>query len=78
MSTAILYINWAQAAYERLITNFSSHPALPGALYRVADEYQVLQRHEQARQIYQYIVGNLPESHNRHRGDGLARFYQEK
>ena len=59
---AILYINRAQAACERLITDFSSHPALPEALYRVADEYQILQSHERARQIYQYIVDNLPES----------------
>jgi len=64
---AILYIDWgkgpqAQAAYERLITDFSSHPALPGALYQVANKYQILQRHEQAIELYQYIVDNCPES----------------
>jgi len=64
---AILYIDWgkgpqAQAACERLITDFSSHPALPGALYQVANQYQILQRHEQALELYQYIVDNCPES----------------
>jgi len=64
---AILYIDWgkgpqAQAAYERLITDFSAHPALPEALYAVADKYQLLQRHEHAILLYQYIVAHWPES----------------
>jgi len=52
----------AQAAIDKLIADFAAHPALPEALNGVADKYRILQRYKQARQLYQYIVDNLPES----------------
>jgi len=52
----------AQAAIDKLIADFAGHPALPEALNGVADKYRILQRHKQARELYQYIVDNFPES----------------
>jgi len=63
---AILYINWgkgpqAQAATDKLIADFAAHPDLPEVLSRVADEYQMRQRHEQAVKLYQYVVDRWPD-----------------
>ena len=52
----------AQASLDSLIADFNDHPGLPEALYQVASQYQDRQRHEQARQLYQYIADTWPES----------------
>ena len=52
----------AQASLNNLIADFNDHPDLPEALNEVASQYEERRRYEKARQLYQYIVDNLPES----------------
>jgi len=61
----MLYISWdkpaeTDAAFGELITDFSKHPLIPGTVYRIAEHATRLDKHERAKQLYQYVVDNWP------------------
>ncbi|MGB2808045.1 MAG: tetratricopeptide repeat protein, partial [Sedimentisphaerales bacterium] len=52
----------ADAAIEKLLTNFSQHKQIANAVNMLADECSTLKRYDKARRLYQYIVENCPEN----------------
>jgi len=64
----ILYISWdkpaqADAAFEKLIADFSGHPDIAQAVYDIAYCYGELHKnYEKARELYQYVLDNWPDS----------------
>ncbi|NIT58704.1 MAG: tetratricopeptide repeat protein [Aliifodinibius sp.] len=62
----ILYVTWdkqsnAEAALQQLLTDFSEHEAIAIAVTHVADTYRNLQKHQNACEIYNYVVNNWPD-----------------
>jgi tetratricopeptide (TPR) repeat protein len=51
----------AQAATEKLLTDFATDPSLPTAARSVADTYRELRKYDEARQLYQHIIDELPD-----------------
>jgi len=51
----------AQAAIEKLLTEFSENNNIAGALYYIADSYRELQQYEKAQELYQYVIENWPQ-----------------
>jgi TolA-binding protein len=56
--------NYSQAerAINKLISNFSENPDLPEALYNIAHIYAWLIKYEEARNLYQKIISDYPDS----------------
>ncbi len=52
----------AQGAIEKLISDYSKHPDLPGALEKIARKYEWTGRYERARSLYQQIAEQYPDS----------------
>jgi TolA-binding protein len=52
----------AEAALNKLATDFSKHPDLFDTLYWVAERFKWSGRYEQAQKIYQQLVQNHPDS----------------
>lgn len=52
----------AQAQTQKLIADFPENPALPEALYEVADKYQWATKYEQVNSLYQQIIQNHLDS----------------
>ncbi|MHC4739351.1 MAG: tetratricopeptide repeat protein [Planctomycetota bacterium] len=52
----------AQAAIEKLISDYNDHPALPGLLDNIAHKYEWTGRYELARSLYQQISQQYPDS----------------
>jgi TolA-binding protein len=52
----------AQQALDTLVTEFAGHPDLPETLYRIAERYGWLEKFEEAKNIYQQIIQNYPNS----------------
>lgn len=64
----MLYITWdkpleAETAFEELVANFSTHPLIPGTVYRIAEHCSQLEKHEKAKQLYRYVVNNRPQQY---------------
>ncbi len=64
---AFLYITQGEDlqavdAFEVMTADFADNPNLPYAIYQIANKYQGLQRHAEARDVYQYVAQNNPES----------------
>lgn len=63
----VLYVRWgrhaqADAAYQRLLADYSGRPGIAKAVDHVADEYRQLDNYKTARQLYRYIVANWPQA----------------
>jgi TolA-binding protein len=56
--------NQAQAALNKLVTDFPGHPDLPGTIFRVAREYEWQLRLEDAKSRYQQVIQNYPNNHH--------------
>ena len=56
------YYASAQDAIDKMISDFAEHPDLPDALYWLADKYRWSGRHDEAKNLYQRIVQNYPNS----------------
>ncbi|MGD0551035.1 MAG: tetratricopeptide repeat protein [Sedimentisphaerales bacterium] len=52
----------AKDALNKLITDFSSNPRLPGTLYWIAERYQRQNRFEEANRLYKQISANYPSN----------------
>lgn len=52
----------AQAQAQKLLADFSQNPALPQALYEIADKYRWATKYEQVNNLYQQIIQNYPNS----------------
>ena len=66
----------AQKALDKLITQFSSNPDLPGELYWFAETYRWSDKFEDAKRIYQQIAQNYPGSSYASRAKlGITREY---
>jgi TolA-binding protein len=50
----------AEAAINRLTSNYASHEDMPVALYLVGDYYAGLEKRNEAAVIYQYLIDNYP------------------
>jgi len=46
----------AEAAIDKLLTDFSGHESIAEAVYQVADKYRKLKKHEEARNLYQHTI----------------------
>jgi tetratricopeptide (TPR) repeat protein len=51
----------ADAAFNKLLTVFSSQPTLPKKVHEIADAYSIAGRDDKANQLYQYVI-NLPKA----------------
>lgn len=51
----------AQTAAGRLIADFQVEPRIAEAVYDVAQQYQQLNHHEKAKQLYQYVLDSWPQ-----------------
>ena len=61
-----LYVTWgnepqAQAALQKLLSDFSGHDDIAAALWRIAGQYNQAKKYEKASQIHKYNVENFPE-----------------
>ena len=61
-----LYITWnkrteAEAALKQLLDGFSQHEGAPAAVTHVADAYRKSQRHQEACELYNYVIGTWPQ-----------------
>ncbi len=54
--------NAAAVAREELLTNFSGDRNIAEAVFQVADTYRKLKKYTEARQLYQHVVDNWPET----------------
>jgi TolA-binding protein len=64
----------ADAAYARFLTVFSQQPAFPREVYLVGDVYREAGRYDKARQLYQYVVDNWPNTvHALWAGAGMVK-----
>ena len=52
----------ADAAFNKLTTEFSQDEDLPVAVHNIAEEFIWLKRYEEARQLYQYVLDNRSQS----------------
>jgi len=52
----------ADAAFEKLCTQYSGHDLLPKAVCFVADNYRKLEKHQIARDVYQCALANSPDA----------------
>jgi tetratricopeptide (TPR) repeat protein len=52
----------AQAEIDSLTANFNNHPSLSAALYDIAKRYEIEEEHEKAKDIYQQIIQQHPDS----------------
>ena len=66
--TEIIYLNInrgenaaADAAFERLVTVFSSQPTLPKEIHQIAMRYNSLERYDKALELYQYNAEHSPK-----------------
>lgn len=50
----------AQAAVDKLLTDFSGNEHLPEEVHHIAYHYRTLKEHEKAKQFYQYILDHWP------------------
>jgi len=51
----------AQAAVDRLLSNFSSNPCIAEVVYDMASCYREVKKHQKAINLYQHIIGNWPQ-----------------
>jgi len=56
----------AQAAFDKLNTDFAGNSALPRMLYDIAVEYEAAKRYEKAEGIYKNIIAKYPDSGDNH------------
>ncbi|MBN2019699.1 MAG: tetratricopeptide repeat protein [Sedimentisphaerales bacterium] len=54
--------NEANEAIDKLIADFNDNPDLPEALYWLTERFERMSRFEEAKNYYQYIADNYPES----------------
>jgi len=52
----------ADAAVEKLLTDFSRHKQIANAVNMLADECTTLKRYDKARELYQYVADYYPEN----------------
>ncbi|MCK4787228.1 MAG: tetratricopeptide repeat protein, partial [Desulfobacteraceae bacterium] len=52
------------AAVDELSADFADHPKLAGEVYALADDCCLLKRYEDARQLWQRVVDNYPDSND--------------
>ncbi len=52
----------ADAAVEKLLTDYSGDERIAEAVYGVANQYRGFQKYEKADQLYQHIITNWPQS----------------
>jgi len=52
----------AEKACQELVTNFSRHENLAGAVNNIADEYCDLGKYDKAKQLWQYVLDNWPQN----------------
>ena len=52
----------AQAATDKLLTEFSDNNGISEAIYEIADEYLSLEKYEKANQVFQYVLDNRPRA----------------
>lgn len=52
----------AETAVENLIGAFSDHPSLPPVLHGIATRYQMAKQYEKAKNLYQKIIQQYPDS----------------
>ncbi len=50
----------AKVAFEQLIDGFANHANLPEAIYEISQKYKSVRKHEQAREIYEYLIKSYP------------------
>jgi len=63
----------AQAAIDKLVTDFSTHKHIAQAVREIAEHCLWLQKHEKAEQLYQYVIDSWPGSEQVRRSQmGLA------
>ncbi|MHC4475273.1 MAG: tetratricopeptide repeat protein [Planctomycetota bacterium] len=63
----VLYVVWgrhaqADAAYQRLLADYSGRPGIAEAVDHVADEYRRLESYETARELHRHVVANWPQA----------------
>ncbi|MHC4529605.1 MAG: tetratricopeptide repeat protein [Planctomycetota bacterium] len=63
----VLYVTWgrhaqADAAYQRLLADYSGLPGIAKAVDHVADEYRQAGNYKTARKFYRHIVANWPQA----------------
>lgn len=52
----------AQAATQKMVSDFSDNPYLPEALYGIAEGHERAKKYQQAKAVYQQIVQQYPDS----------------
>jgi len=52
----------AEAAFNKLLTDFSGNALIAKAVHDVAQEYRGTQRYEKANELYQYVIDNWPKA----------------
>ncbi len=55
----------AKAAIDKLVVDFSEHKQLSDAVFAIAVHYDRLEKHEKAKQYYQYVLDHWP-NHEHH------------
>ncbi len=63
----ILYIAWGkrpqeEAAFQRLIANFSEHKGIAKAVHDIAFQCRRFRKYEKAIKLYQYVLDNWPKN----------------
>ncbi len=52
----------SEEALDKLVADFSGHPDLPEVLYRIADGYKWSGGYQQAKDVFQQVIQNYPDS----------------
>ena len=52
----------AEAAFDKLLANFSNSPLIARAVHDVAQHYRGSRKYDKANQLYQYVIDHWPEA----------------